>query len=92
MFFYEDEEESYESVRTKWAKICREFSYGALLETAKENLQMSSPVYAACQDEMNRRNRLHYEKYQRAQVRPYLQKRKRENRRKEALKNKELAH
>ena len=94
MFYFNewDEDESFESVRTQWKKICRELSFGALLETARENLSMNSPVYVACQDEMNRRNRLSYEKYQREEVRPHLQRRKREYRRKMALKNKVLEH
>ena len=92
MFYYSDEDDSFEEVRAKWAKICRELSFGALIETAIETLHMGSPVYVACQDEMNRRNRLSYEKYQREEVRPHLQRRKRENRRKMALKNKGLEH
>ena len=90
MFYYEQDDESFESVRQKWAKICREFSNGALLETAKENMSMCSPVYIACQDEMNRRNKLAMEKSMRDEVRPFLKRRKREIRRKRALKNKEL--
>ena len=94
MFYFNEweEDESFESVRTQWQKICRELSFGALLETARENLNINCPVYVACQDEMNRRNRLSYEKYQREEVRPHLQRRKRENRRKMALKNKVLEH
>ena len=90
MFYYDDENESFEAVRQKWAKICREFSHGALLETAKENLSMWSPVYIACQEEMNRRNKLAMEKSMRDEVRPFLKRRKRELRRNRALKNKGL--
>jgi hypothetical protein len=88
--FYYDDDESFESVRIKWAKICRELSHGALLETAKENLSMCSPVYIACQDEMNRRNKLSLEKSMRDEVRPFLKRRKRQIRRNRALKIKEL--
>ena len=90
IMFYQEDDESFEEVRVKWAKICREFSDAALRETAKENISFSSPVYIACQDEMNRRNKLAMEKSMRDEVRPYLNKRKRQIRRNRSLKNKEL--
>ena len=90
VYYYTDQDMSFIEVRDRWSKICQEFSDGALLETARENLDMCSPVYIACQDEMNRRNKLSMEKSMRDEVRPFLKRRKRELRRKRALKNKEL--
>ena len=90
VFYYRDRDVSFSEVKAKWDKVCREFSDGALLETAKENIDMGSPVYLACQDEMNRRQELGYRKLMRDEVRPFIKKRKRELRRKFSLQNKHL--
>ena len=90
VFYYMDEDVSFSEVKARWDKVCREFSDGALLETAKENIDMCSPVYIACQDEMNRRQELGYRKLMRDEVRPFIKKRKRELRRKFSLQNKHL--
>ena len=87
MFYYDDDNLSFEHVRIKWSKVCREFSDAALRETASENRSMSSPVFVACVDELNRRNELNHRKMMRAEVRPFLDRRKREIRRKNALRN-----
>ena len=90
VFYYRDKDVSFSEVKGRWDKVCREFSDSALLETAKENIGMCSPVYIACQDEMNRRQELGYRKLMRDEVRPFLKKRKREIRRKFSLQNKHL--
>ena len=90
VFYYRDGDVSFSEVKDRWDKVCREFSDSALLETAKENIGMCSPVYIACQDEMNRRQELGYRKLMRDEVRPFLKKRKREIRRKFSLQNKHL--
>jgi len=87
MFYYDDNNLSFDHVRIKWSKICREFSDAALRETASENLSMSSPVYIACVDELNRRNELMHRKSMRDEVRPFMDRRKRESRRKDAFRN-----
>ena len=90
VFFYRDKDVSFSEVKARWDKVCREFSDGALLETAKENIDMGSPVYLACQDEMNRRQELGYRKLMRDEVRPFIRKRKAEMRQKFSLQNKHL--
>ena len=90
MFYYRDGDISFSEVKAKGDKVCRECSDGALLETAKENIDMGSPIYIACQNEMNRRQELGYRKLMRDEVRPFIRKRKREIRRKFSLQNKHL--
>jgi len=85
MFYYDDD--NFDCVRIKWSKISREFSTAALRETASENLSMSSPVYVACVDELNRRNDLIHRKSMRDEVRPFMDRRKRESRQKDAFRN-----
>lgn len=88
--YYYDEKESFSEVKEKFKKVCRELSYNALRETAAENVSLTSPVYAACQEEMDRRTELELRKIMRNEVKPYLKKRKRQIRRNKYLKIKEL--
>ena len=90
VYYYTDSDTSFSEVKSKWDRVCRELSFGALIETAKENIDMCSPVYIACQDEMNRRVKLNQEKLMRDETRPFLRERKRRDRVKRALKNKGL--
>ena len=88
--YYYDKEESFAEVKEKFGKVCRELSYNALRETAAENISLTSPVYAACQEEMNRRTDLEYRKMMREELHHLTNKTKRKNRRIKHLQIKEL--
>ena len=40
VYYYTDSDTSFSEVKSKWDRVCRELSFGALIETAKENIDM----------------------------------------------------
>ena len=58
VYYYTEDDISFSEVKARWDVVCRELSLESLIETAKENIDMGSPVYIACQEEINRRANL----------------------------------
>lgn len=57
--FYDDEDlslDEYRRVRAKWVAIAKEMTRAQVVQTMADNRSLDSPLYAACADDLRRRD------------------------------------